>query len=337
MDHLVAERDGRDVGRIAAIRNRRSEEFRKDRTGWFGWFECEDDAGTAAALMDAARERLAARGCDALLGPASYSTNEICGLLVDGFDGPPALQMAYNPPWYERLLLGAGLEPAEDLLAWWIDARDPSRFDRPGRVIERAKARHGWTIRPLDERRFDAELEILRGVYNRAWEANWGFVPMTEEEFAFSAADLRRIVIPDMVLVAEREGAAVGFALSVPDWNRVLRHLGGRLLPFGWIKALWLSRRIDVARTMTLGVVPEERGRGIEAGLWLDVIRRAAKHGIREGECSWTLERNTAINRVMESMGARPYRRYRLFRGPVRPASGNPTPAAAEASQISTG
>lgn len=225
--------------------------------------------------------------------------------------------MPYNPRFYEGLLLGAGLEPAEDLLAWWLDAHDPSRYDRPWRIVDRARARHGWTIRALDERRFDAELEILRGVYNSAWEANWGFVPMTAEEFAFSAADLRRIVIPDLVLVAEREGRPVGFALSVPDFNRVLRRLGGSLLPFGWLKALWYGRRIDSARTLALGVVPEVRGQGIEAGLWLETIRRAARHGIPQGECSWTLERNTAIHRVMESMGARPYRRYRLFRGVV--------------------
>jgi len=317
VDHLVAERDGRDVGRIAAVRNRLSEEFRGDRAGWFGWFECERDAGTAAALLDAARGRLRARGCDSLLGPASYSTNDSCGLLVEGFDGPPALMMPYNPPWYEGLLLGAGLRPAEDLLAWWTSADGMPEFDRHVRVAERARARYGWSIRGLDMARFGEEQARMREVYNRAWEANWGFVPMTEEEFAFAAEDFRRIVVPEFVLLAEREGRAVGFALTLPDYNQVLRHLGGSLLPFGWAKALWHARRIDSVRTLTLGVVPEERHRGIEAGLFLETTRRIGTRGFRAGECSWTLRRNIAIHRMMESLGARPYRCYRLYQGAV--------------------
>jgi hypothetical protein len=322
VDHLVAERDGRDVGRVAAIRNRLSEESRGDRAGWFGWFECEREPATAAALLGAARERLAARGCDAMLGPASYSTNDACGLLVEGFDGPPVLMMPYNPPWYEALLLGAGLEPAEDLLAWWTRADDLPDRERQERLEARARERYGWTIRTLDMGRFDADLARMREVYNRAWEANWGFVPMTEEEFAFAAEEFRRIVVPEFVLLAEREGRTVGFALTLPDYNQVLRRLRGRLLPFGWAKALWYARRIDAVRTLTLGVVPEERHRGIEAGLFLETIRRIAVRGFREGECSWTLRRNTAIHRMMESLGARPYRCYRLYRGSVGPPVG---------------
>jgi GNAT superfamily N-acetyltransferase len=319
-DLLVASRGGRDVGRVAAARCRLSQEFRRDRTGWFGWFECARDPEAARALLDGARERLAARGCDALLGPASWSTNDACGVQVEGFDGPPFLMMPYNPPWYGELLEGAGLSPAEDLLAWEARPEGLPDLDRVARVVERARERHRWAIRPVRMADFDAELARIRTVYNRAWEANWGFVPMTAEEFAFAAGDLRRIVDPELVLLAERDGEAVAFSLAVPDFNQVLRHLGGSLLPFGWARALWYSRRIDRIRVVALGVVPEARNQGIEAALYLRTIRSGLGRGYGWAECSWTLERNTAITRVMETLGARPYRRYRLYGGaiPVR-------------------
>ncbi len=315
VDHLVARRGGRDVGRVAAVRNLRSEEFRGDRTAWFGWFECEEDPEAARALLDAARERLRARGCDALLGPASYSTNEECGLLVEGFDGPPVLMMNYNPPWYEGLLRGAGLEPVEDLLAWWASSEELGDVARMARVTERARSRYGWSLRTIRMDRLEEELELVREVYNRAWEANWGFVPMTDEEFRFSADDLRRILDPEVVFLVEREGRPLGFSLALPDYNQVLRRLGGSLLPFGWIKALWYGRRIHLLRVVALGVVPEARGQGIEAALYLETIRRGVPKGYPAAECSWTLERNTAVTRMLETVGCRPYRRYRLFRG----------------------
>ncbi len=317
VDHLVALRDGKEVGRAAAIRNRLAEEFRKDRTGYFGWFECARDPEAALALLDAVRERLGARGCDAVLGPVSYSTNDTCGLLVEGFDGAPRLMMAYNPPWYEELLLGAGLAPVEDLLAWEILTADVVSDERAGRIVERARRRFGWTLRPIRMDRFDEELELLRAAYNAAWEANWGFVPMTREEFTFAAEDLRRIVDPDFVLLAEREGRTLGFSLTLPDFNQVLLRLGGSLFPLGWAKALWYSRRIDFLRVVALGVVPGARNQGIEAGLYRESIRQSARKGYRGGEGSWTLQRNIAITRMMEGMGARIHRRYRLYQGPI--------------------
>jgi GNAT superfamily N-acetyltransferase len=318
VDHLVLERDGRDVGRAAAIRNRRAEAFRGDRAGYFGWFECPRDGGAARALLDEVRARLRARGCDAVIGPVSYSTNDTCGLLVEGFDGPPTLMMPWNFPWAEELLLGAGLAPAEDLLAWQVMTADLMADDRMERIVERARGRHGWAIRPIRMDRFDAELEVIRGLYNRAWEANWGFVPMSAEEFAFAAEDLRRIVDPSLVLLAEKDGAAVGFGLTLPDFNQVLARMGGSLWPFGWAKALWYARRIDRARMVALGVLPEHRGQGIEGGLIRETVRASDRRGVREGECSWTLVRNQAIHRTMESLGARPYRRYPLYRGSLQ-------------------
>jgi GNAT superfamily N-acetyltransferase len=252
-----------------------------------------------------------------MMGPVSYSTNDTCGLLVEGFDGPPVLMMPWNPPWYEGLLLGAGLQPAEDLLAWRYLFAEVPADERRDRILERARGRHGWTLRPVRMDRFEEDLDVIRRIYNEAWEANWGFVPMSEAEFAFAAEDLRRIVDPDFILIAEKAGAPVAFSLTLPDFNQVLHRLGGSLLPFGWAKALWYSRRIDFVRVVALGVLPAARNQGIEAGLIRESIRRVSLKGIRGGECSWTLARNAAIHRVMESVGATPYRRYRLYRGPI--------------------
>jgi len=315
VEHLVVRRDGRDVGRVAAVRNRRSEEFRGDRAGWFGWFECAQDPEAARALLDAARKWLAGRGCDSLIGPASYSTNDECGLLVEGFDGPPVLMMNYNPPWYEGLLTGAGLRPAEDLLAWWASSKELGDLDRMARVTDRARSRYGWSLRTFRLDRLEEELRLVREVYNRAWESNWGFVPMTDEEFRFSADDLKQILDPEVVFMVEREGKPLGFSLALPDYNQVLRRLGGSLLPFGWAKALWYARKIHVLRVLALGVVPEARNQGIEAALYLETIRRGVARGYPAAECSWTLQRNGAVTRMLETVGARPYRRYRLFEG----------------------
>jgi len=191
--------------------------------------------------------------------------------------------------------------------------------------VDRARERHGWTLRPVRMDRFREELDRIRLVYNRAWEANWGFVPLSEEEFSFAAEDLRRIVDPDYVLLAEKEGRPVGFSLGLPDFNQVLGRLGGSLLPFGWLQALWYARRIDRLRVVALGVVPEARGQGIEAGLYLETSRRSVPKGQGRAECSWMLARNTAMNQVMESIGGRVYRRYRLFVGPVPSTSSLPS------------
>ncbi len=312
--HFVLRRGGRDAGRIAAVRNGRAEEFRGDRTGYFGWFECPDDDGAAGALVGAARAWLEARDCSGMLGPVSYSTNDECGLLVDGFDGPPCLMMPYNPPWYERLLLRTGLVPAEDLLAWDLDYATV-RTDRMRRIVERARLRHRWSLRPLRMDRFDDDIERIREVYNAAWERNWGFVPMSAEEFRFAAGDLRAIVDPALVLLAEVEGRCVGFSLALPDMNQVLLGLGGSLFPLGWLRALWWARRVHRLRVLALGVLPAHRGQGIDAGLYLATVDAAAPRGYTSAECSWTLSRNAAMGAALEALGARVIRRYRLYTG----------------------
>lgn len=311
---FLALRDGRPVGRIAAIRNRRHEEFQRESVGFFGFYECEEDAAASTALLAAAAGWLAERGLKGIRGPASFSTNEQVGLLVEGFDDPPAVLMNYNPPYYEDQLLAYGLTPSKTLVAYYLHASKPPEYlVRAAAAVER---RTKVRVRPLSKRDFERDLEIIKDLYNSAWQRNWGFVPMTDEEIDHMAKELKPVVDPRLALIGEDpDGRPVGFALALPDLNQVLKHLNGRLLPFGVLKALWLRRRIDRLRVLTLGVREEYRGRGLDALFYLAIFRGGNVQGIDQGEFSWVLEDNEMMRKPLERMGAHIYKRYRLYDG----------------------
>ena len=313
--YFLAERGGRPVGRIAAIVNRRHNGYHGDRTGFFGLFECEDDGETARALMERAADWLRARGMETMLGPTNLSTNEELaspGVLVEGFDTPPALQMTHNPPYYAALLEGAGLEKAKDLLAFWLVGGTPP--ERIVRGFQRAMERHGVSIRPLDMKRFREEVDTLKELYNSAWSRNWGFVPMTDEEFEHLAKEFRPIADPDLCLIAEIGGKPVGFSLSMPDLNEAFRYLpDGKLFPFGLLKFLWYKRKIRGIRMMTLGFRPEYHHVGLGAAFYLGTWQAAMAKGYMQGEASWVLEDNHEMVRAIERMGGQAYKRYRMY------------------------
>jgi GNAT superfamily N-acetyltransferase len=313
--YFLAERDGRPVGRIAAIVNHRHNEFHGERLGHFGFFESVDDVPTTRALVEAAAAWLRERGMVRMVGPMNFSTNEegaSPGVLVEGFDRPPSVMMAYNPPYYERLLEAAGLAKEKDLLAYLIDDPDPP--ERLVRGAELVAKRAGVTIRTLDKRRFREEVDIIKQVYNAAWSLNWGFVPMTDAEFDFIANDLKPVVEPKLCLIAEAGGRPVGFSLTLPDFNQALRKLpNGRLFPFGLFRLLRAKRKIHDVRVLTLGFTPEFQHRGLGAALYLRTFREGVALGYRTAEASWILEDNSEIRRAMEKVGARIYKRYRLM------------------------
>lgn len=317
--HFIAVRTGpdgaRDVGRIAATVDRVQDEFHGDRTGLFGWFETENDEATAHALLDAAAAWLRERGRDRIRGPLSYTTNGISGLLVrDDRPGPPVVDMAYNPPWYEGHLVSWGLARARDLVALWADM--PAEPDpRISRIARRVLDRGRYTLRPIrtDRAGFDADVAHVQDIYNTAWERNWGFVPLTPEEIREQAEQFRPILVPDLLLLAERDGQVVAFSLTLPDVNYALHGIRGRLWPWSIVTLLRRKRRIRTTRTLTLGVVPEHRGTGLDAALIHETTVRAARIGVRGGECSWMLEDNVAMLRPIEQIGGREYRRYRVF------------------------
>ncbi|MFQ5679140.1 MAG: GNAT family N-acetyltransferase [Gemmatimonadota bacterium] len=309
---FLALQAGRPVGRIAAIHNKNHQTYHDEPVGFFGFFESPDDPAIAGALFDRAAAWLRERGLRVMRGPTSFSTNETSGLLIEGFDGPPVVMMSYNPAFYVDLVQEYGFRPAKTLLAYFIDNQTPPEYlVRAASVVER---RSKVTVRPMRMKEFEAELATVKRIYNAAWERNWGFVPMTDEEFDFLAEELKPIVDPNLALLAEApDGEVAGFALALPDFNQVLVHLDGRLFPFGVLKALYYQRKIFRMRVVTLGLLETYRNKGIDALLYLSLIRNGAARGITFAELSWVLEDNEAMNKPLQRLGGRVYRRYRLY------------------------
>lgn len=312
---FLAERGGKAVGRVAAIDNRLHNETHGERTGFFGLFECLDDPEAAAALLEAAAAWLRGRGLDRMRGPMNLSTNEEIsspGVLVDGFDSPPYVTMSHNPPYYAALLERAGLEKSKDLVAY--RAQDPPIPERLARGVDAMLARHGATVRTLNMKRLDEEVAVVQGIYNAAWSLNWGFVPFTDAEFRYVAADMKAVVDPNLCLIAEVDGEPVGFSLALPDLNQALRHIpNGRLFPFGVFKLLWHQRRIDALRVITLGFKPGYQHQGLGAAFYLKTFQNGLQRGYRQAEASWILEDNWEMRRPLEKMGFHVAKTYRVY------------------------
>jgi hypothetical protein len=322
---FLAERAGKTVGRIGAIVNHNHNLRHGDRVGFFGFFECVDDQEAAAALVEAAREFLRSRGMDAMRGPASPSVNDEYGLLVEGYDQPPAVMMPYNPPYYGRLLEGCGLRKAKDLFAYGGDTRTTLEQPKIRRANEVFKKRSGLTFRSLDLKDFAAEIARVKQVYNRAWEGNWGEVPMTDEEFDALAKDLKLIVRPELAVIAETpEGAVAGFGLALPDINIALKdNRNGGLLRGLWL-LLTRRSRIDRSRILACGVLPEYRRTGAAGVIFHELASRALELGYHRGEASWILEDNVMMNRAAEAMQGRREKTYRIYEMPTGAAGTRP-------------
>ena len=316
-EYFIAELEGEVVGRVAAISNRLHNETHADRVGFFGFFESIDDQAVADALLAAAADWCRQHGHDVLRGPASFSVNDECGLLVDGFDSPPALMMPHNPRYYIPLIERAGFAKAKDL--WVYQGGTEEHYvpvpERLARGTELIRQRQGITLRSLNMKDFQGEVERIKELYNGAWEKNWGFVPMTDHEIDHLAEQFRPVVIPEMVPMAEKDGKLIGFGIALPDLNVVFRrHRSGRLFPM-ILDLLWSlkMKRIRRARILLLGVHPEYRGKGIDAMLYHWIWTRSGERRIYWGEAGWILEDNPAMNAGLEKMTFRVYKTYRLY------------------------
>jgi GNAT superfamily N-acetyltransferase len=321
-DYFLAEHGGIVQGRIAAIANRLHNETHRDRVGFFGFFEAVNDPDVAAALLAAVAAWLRARSFDTLRGPASFSTNDECGVLVDGFDTPPVMMMPHNPRYYTALLEQNGFTKAKDLLVYQHGLPDghlvpvPERLTRASELICQ---RLGITLRPLHMGEFGAEVERVKALYNRAWEHNWGFIPMTDHEIDHLAAQFKPVVVPDLVPFVEKDGKLIAFALALPDLNTFFRtNRSGRLFPV-ILKLLWAlkTRRVHRCRITLLGVLPEYRGKGIDAVLYHCFWTRGGLLGYSWGEAGWILEDNSAMNAGLVKMGFTVYKTYRLLDRPI--------------------
>ena len=312
---FLARHRGEWVGRIAAIINHNHNSFADEKTGFFGFFESIDDPAISGALLEAAARWCTERGMERLRGPANFSTNEECAMLVDGFDSPPCVMMPYNPRYYPALLERAGFVKAKDLVAFNLKSQTiPDRLSRFGDEIAK---REGVTVRSLDMKRFKVDVNRVRVVYNRAWERNWGFVPMTDEEIDHMAKSLKPVVDPDLIIFLEKDGEPIGFTMALPDLNQAVRHANGRLFPFGLLKILYHARKIRKLRVLTLGILREYRGRGLDILLYLQLFRNGYRKKYNEGEFSWILEDNVVMRRPMERIGAHVYKTYRFYEKPL--------------------
>ena len=316
-EFFLARRGDEVVGRIAAILNNRHNEFHGEKTGFFGFFEVLPDYEAAAALFDTAAQWVKDRGMEVLRGPTNYSTNDTCAFLLEGFDSPPVILMTYNPPYYLEYSERYGFEKAKDLYAYFMSSDQPVP-ERLVRLSEAIRRRDDVVLRSVNMKRFWEEVETVFKIYNDAWSRNWGFVPLTHEEIKHIAKDLKQVIDPDLALIAEIKGEPAGFSLALPDINQALIKIrNGRLFPFGLPKLLWYMRKISGIRVFTMGVVHKYRLRGIETLFYVETYRRGTGKGHRWGEFSWILEDNRMMNRAAQALGARVYKKYRIYEKPV--------------------
>jgi GNAT superfamily N-acetyltransferase len=313
---FLAYNDNKLVGRIAAVFNTNHNKFNNASDGFFGFFDCVNSVEAATSLFDTATKWLKEKGATKLVGPANPSTNETCGLLIKGFDMPPVVMMPYNPPYYVELLEKVGLQKQVDLIAWsW---KGQNYNDKSLQLLDKLKERlqrnSNVVIRKINLKKFKEEADRLRDVYNHAWDKNMGFFPMTDEEFDYTAKDLKMILDPDFAYVAEQDGKIVGFGVAIPDINQILRTIKkGRLLPTGIFKLLLNKKKIRGIRIMLLGVIEGYRKLGIEACLYGTIIKEYRRKNLDYAEASWTLENNEMVNRAIEAIGGDPYKTYRIY------------------------
>jgi GNAT superfamily N-acetyltransferase len=315
--YFLAYRNGEAVGRISAHIDRNLNEFQDNRWGLFGWFECENDPDAARELLATAERWLRDRGCDRMVGPMDFTTNDECGLLVEGHERPPIILCPWHHPYYQKLFeQDIGMAKSMDLYMWslHISGREnvhPAIWE----TADKLEADHGIVCRNFNKKDLHAEITRFLEVYNSAWERNWGFVPLNEEEVRHMAKDLKPVLDENWAMVAEKKdtGEVVGAALTLPDFNQVLAKMNGRLLPFGWITALRERKKIDSVRVFALGVKPSYQHTGVAARFYQMHFDAAENTPQKGGEMGWILEINKPMNRAMEGMGGKIVRRYRVY------------------------
>ncbi|NDJ79107.1 MAG: hypothetical protein GYB65_22890 [Chloroflexi bacterium] len=326
-DYYIAWRGEQPVGTIAAFVNHRLNEFQGENTGFFGQFELVDDQQVATALLEKAADVVQGLGCDVLRGPATFSTNEECGLLVEGFDDPPLVLMPYNLPYYQRLIEGVpGFEKAMDIYSYYITLEAAvaaeEKFAKLLRVVEKNNARRTIEVQQLDARNMKSELAKLRDIYNTAWEKNWNFVPLSDGELDEMIANLGRFIEPSLTYFATVNGEPAAFLLGIPDLNQALLRAYPRpgkpevlsLLQVLWH---WKVRRttINRLRVPLMGVKEGYRNIGVESALFLELYRAALRAADRweYADGGWVLETNLPIQRLVEAYNSRVYKRHRFY------------------------
>jgi GNAT superfamily N-acetyltransferase len=316
-EYFLAWRDDEPVGRITAQVDSRWDQFQGGNDGQFGFIEAEDDPQVFEALLGAAESWVRDRGRDRMIGPMDFTTNDECGLLVEGYELHPMILEPWHPRYYDERVAALGYGKLKDLLIWWLEMGELKQGDQFADAIhavaDKVESEHGITVRNMDKSDLEAEIGRFMEVYNSAWEKNWGFVPVTEDEVRFQAQNLKQILDERWAFIAERDGEVLGAALTLPDINQVTKKMNGRLVPFGWLRFLLGKRKIDRVRVFALGVKPEYQHTGIAARFYVRHIETAVATGIPAGDEGWILETNKPMNRAMEGMGGKVVKKYRLY------------------------
>ncbi len=311
-EFYIAERKGEMVGRIAGIVNHNHNKEHGDKVAFFGFFESINDQTVADALFDTAKKFVRERGMDTLRGPMSPSVNDEIGLLVEGFQYSPVILMPYNPPYYADLVERHGFKKAMDLYAYKL-SQETFFSERIVRAHDIVMRRHNLTFRSLDMKRFKEEVGRIKDIFNRAWQKNWGAVPMTEAEIDALASDLKPIVVPELVVFAESKGKTIGFALGLPDINVALKYNRSGGLLMGLYHLMTKKKKIKLARIIVLGVLAEYINTGAAGALFYESAARAKTVGFTHGEAGWVLENNVQMNRAAEAMSGQLHKKYRLY------------------------
>ena len=307
-DHKVA-------GRIVAIRNNNYIKFSGEPIGFFGFFDAINDYEVAEALLSTTAEWLKQEGCHSMVGPENYTVNDSCGILTEGFEFPPVIGMPYNKPYYSELLEKFGLTKKINLVAYHFPSnKTPPNLQKNLLIAEKMIRDSGIVVRPIDMKNLDREIVKFRDAYNEAFSNNWGFVPMTLEEFSYQAKNLKKVADPEMVLIAERKNEIIGFVITLPNINQTLIKIkNGRLFPTGLLKLLYYKNKIDGCRISILGIAEQYREMGIAAYLYAKVFEMTRKKNISWAEASYVMEDNKIMNRNMKSIGGRIYKRYCIY------------------------
>lgn len=317
--YLALNAQGKICGRIAAIRNNNYNSFSNQNIGFFGFFDVIEDYAIAKQLLDKAVEWVKNEGLDAIQGPTNFSTNDTAGILVDGFNSPPTVQMTYNKPYYVEFIERFGFEKKMDLLSYLVkdETVNQKSLKISGMLEERLKKK-GITVRNLNMKNFSKEVNAIKEVYNLAWDKNWGFVPATDDEFKHIAEGLKMVIRPEFTFIAEHEGKRIGFLLAIPDINQIAKNIKrGRLFPFGIFKLLFGKNKVQKVRVITLGVIEEYRKMGVEGVFYSKLINNCFKYKIREAEASWVLDNNLMMKKGLENINGEVYKKHRIYEMPI--------------------
>lgn len=308
------------LGRIAAIYNKVHLDIYNDGTGFFGYFDCINDQQVAGLLLEKAAAWLGEKGLKKIAGPENLTTNDSAGVLTKGFTDSPCFLMPYNFPYYKELLEKSGYSKLLSLFSYKTEpATLPGNMFQKSAALKERLQKKGISIRFLDLNNFNREMIALRKVYNDVNKDNWGFLPLDEASFHQMAADLRKLVDKESVLLAEKEGKLIGFIVTVPDFNQVFKKISnGNLLPFGWWHLLRGRKKITRIRVMIMGVLPQWRGLGIDWCLYAGVAEYVKNNGLDYGEACYVMENNTAMNKMMKALGADVVKEYQLFEKTIR-------------------